>query len=68
MAEIISKVSEKIKNAANVTAKKTKTAASIAKLTLQIFTFAFKNIFRHQKSSFQSDICFLTFLSCVRIE
>ena len=36
MAEIISKVSEKIKNAANVTAKKTKTAANIAKLTLQI--------------------------------
>jgi uncharacterized small protein (DUF1192 family) len=36
MAEIISKVSEKIKNAANVTAKKTKNAANIAKLTLQI--------------------------------
>jgi hypothetical protein len=36
MAVIISKVSEKIKNAANVTAKKTKSAANIAKLTLQI--------------------------------
>ena len=36
MAEIISKISEKIKNAANVTAKKTKSAANIAKLTLQI--------------------------------
>ena len=36
MAEIISKVSEKIKNAANVTAKKTKSAANIAKLTFQI--------------------------------
>ena len=36
MAEIISKVSEKIKNAANVTAKKTKSAANVAKLTLQI--------------------------------
>ena len=36
MAEIISKVSEKIRNAANATAKKTKSAANIAKLSLQI--------------------------------
>ena len=36
MAEIISKVSEKIRNAANATAKKTKSAANIAKISLQI--------------------------------
>jgi len=36
MAEIISKVSKKIKNAANVTVKKTKSAANIAKLTVQV--------------------------------
>ena len=38
MAEIISKVSEKIRNAANATAKKTKSAANIAKLSLLIIT------------------------------
>ena len=38
MAEIISKVSEKIKTAANVTVQKTKTAAAIAKYTVQLKT------------------------------
>ena len=36
MAEIISKVSEKIKTAANVTVNKTKSAAAIAKYTVQL--------------------------------
>ncbi|MBR7100982.1 MAG: hypothetical protein IKC74_01715 [Clostridia bacterium] len=36
MAEIISKVSEKIKTAANVTVNKTKSAAALAKYTVQL--------------------------------
>jgi hypothetical protein len=36
MAEIISKVSEKIKTAASITANKTKSAAAIAKYTVQL--------------------------------
>ena len=36
MAEIISKVSEKIKTAANITVKKTKSAANRAKYTVQV--------------------------------
>ncbi|MBQ9743618.1 MAG: hypothetical protein IJW19_00655 [Clostridia bacterium] len=40
MAEIISKVSGKIKSAANVTVKKTKSAAAIAKYTVQLKTLS----------------------------